>query len=39
MFYPSSVFKVMFWDILASVFLLVTCILTPINLAYFDELE
>lgn len=39
MFYPSSTFKVMFWDVLASVFLLITCILTPINLAYSDELE
>lgn len=38
MFYPQSTFKTV-WDILNSLSLLVTCILTPFNLAFSEELE
>ena len=37
--YPDDNFKVLFWDITISIVLLVTCFVTPINLAFADEVE
>ena len=37
--YPDDNFKVLFWDIAISLVLLVTCFVTPINLAFADEVE
>lgn len=38
LFYPPNTFKDIYWDLMQSVCLLVTCILTPFNLAFTDEL-
>ena len=37
--YPDDNFKVLFWDITISLVLLITCFVTPINLAFSDEVE
>ena len=37
--YPDNNFKVIYWDLLQSVCLLITCFLTPFNLAFYDYLE
>jgi len=39
MFYPNDTIKVMFWDLLISIILLITCLITPFNLAFQDEVE
>ena len=38
MFYPNDTFKNV-WEILVTLCLLTTCILTPFNLAYSEEVE
>ena len=35
-FYPPNVFKDIYWDLLQSLCLLVTCLLTPFNLAFSE---
>lgn len=37
--YPEDCFKTMFWDLIVSICLLLTCILTPFNLAFMDTLD
>ena len=37
--YPNDRFKLMFWDLLISVCLLLTCILIPFNLAFSEQLD
>ena len=37
--YPNDKFKVIFWDLLISVCLLITCILIPFNLAFSEYLD
>ena len=37
--YPNDKFKLMFWDILISICLLLTCILIPFNLAFSEQLD
>jgi hypothetical protein len=39
MFYPPNAFKDIYWDLIQSLCLLVTCILTPFNLAFTDQLQ
>mmetsp|Transcript_17523 Transcript_17523/g.27004 ORF Transcript_17523/g.27004 Transcript_17523/m.27004 type:complete len:83 (+) Transcript_17523:88-336(+) len=39
MFYPNDTIKVMFWDLLISLLLLITCLITPFNLAFQDEVD
>jgi hypothetical protein len=39
MFYPSNHFKSMVWDIAITLCLLVSCILTPFNIAFSDNLD
>jgi len=36
MFYPDNNLKVIYWDLIQSIILLITCILTPFNLAFFE---
>jgi hypothetical protein len=36
--YPDSTFK-MNWDLIVSLILLATCILTPLNFAFQDDLD
>lgn len=38
LFYSDDKFKVIYWDIIQSLCLLLTCILTPFNLAFYDSL-
>ena len=37
--YPNDKFKIMFWDILISLCLLITCIMIPFNMAFSDEMD
>jgi hypothetical protein len=37
--YPNDRFKEMFWDVIISIILLLTCFMTPINLAFGDEVD
>ena len=37
--YPNDRFKEMFWDVIISIILLLTCFMTPINLAFSDEVD
>ena len=37
--YPNDKFKIMFWDLLISVCLLITCILIPFNMAFSENLD
>jgi len=37
--YPSNKFKSMFWDIFISICLLFSCINTPFNMAFAEELD
>ena len=37
--YPDNNLKVIYWDLMQSVCLLLTCFLTPFNLAFYDYLE
>lgn len=39
MIYPDDKLKAMYWDVLVSIILLMTCFLTPLNLAFSDELD
>lgn len=39
LFYPNHKIKDMVWDTIISIILLLTCFITPINLAFADELE
>lgn len=39
LFYPTDTLKVMVWDLLISLILLLTCFVTPFNLAFSDELD
>lgn len=39
MFYPNDTIKIMGWDLIISVILLVTCMITPFNLAFQEEVE
>lgn len=39
MFYPNDTIKVMFWDLIVSIILLITCFITPFNLAFQKEVE
>lgn len=34
MIYPNDCCKLFFWDIMQSIILLVTCVLTPFNMAF-----
>ena len=34
MLYPNDCIKLFFWDILQSIILLITCVLTPFNMAF-----
>lgn len=37
--YPNDKYKQIYWDTLVSIILLITCYLTPLNLAFSDELD
>jgi len=37
--YPSDKIKIMFWDIVMSICLLITCILIPFNMAFAETLD
>lgn len=37
--YPNDRFKELIWDVVISVLLLITCFMTPINLAFGDEVD
>jgi len=37
--YPNDKYKVMYWDVIISIILLITCFLTPLNMAFSDELD
>ena len=39
LFYPTDTIKVMVWDLLISVILLLTCFVTPFNLAFTEEVD
>ena len=39
LFYPTDTAKVMVWDLLISIILLLTCFITPFNLAFAEEVE
>ena len=39
LFYPNDTLKVMFWDLGISVLLLITCVTTPFDLAFANEIE
>ena len=39
MIYPEDRFKLHFWDIFISIMLLITCLTTPMTVAFADELE
>ena len=39
MFYPNDWFKEVFWDSVMAIILLITCFITPINLAFVEETE
>lgn len=39
LFYPNDRLKEMFWDTTISIILLLTCFITPINLAFAEDLE
>ena len=39
LFYPTDTLKVMVWDLLISVILLLTCYITPFNLAFSEEVD
>jgi hypothetical protein len=39
LFYPNDAWKSLFWDVIQAVFLLLTCVLVPFNLAFSDELD
>ena len=39
LFYPTDTIKVMAWDLLISVMLLLTCFVTPFNLAFTEEVD
>ena len=37
--YPDDKLKEIFWDMVISILLLITCFIAPINLAFADEVE
>lgn len=37
--YPNDKFKVIFWDLIISICLLITCILIPFNMAFGEYLD
>lgn len=37
--YPNDKYKSLYWDTVVSVILLITCFLTPLNLAFSEELD
>ena len=37
--YPNDKFKSLYWDTMMSTILLITCFLTPLNLAFTEELD
>lgn len=39
LFYPNDRWKELFWDTTISIILMLTCIITPVNLAFAEELE
>jgi hypothetical protein len=39
LFYPNDTKKVMFWDLTISMLLLLTCVTTPLDLAFADEFD
>ena len=39
MIYPNDKFKILFWDIIISLCLLLTCIFIPFNMAFSEDLE
>ena len=39
LFYPTDTIKVMVWDLMISVILLLTCFVTPFNLAFGEEVD
>lgn len=38
-FYPTDTIKCIFWDLIVSIMLLITCFITPFNLAFQNEVE
>lgn len=39
LFYPNDTWKVIGWDLLIAMILLLTCITTPFDLAFAEELD
>jgi hypothetical protein len=39
LFYPNDTWKVMGWDLLVSLILLITCVQTPVDMAFATELD
>ena len=37
--YPNDKYKSIYWDTIVSIILLITCFLTPLNLAFAEELD